>query len=256
MPAKRALVTGASTGIGREFATLLAQAGYDLAIVARSEGPLRSLAADLVARYGIGVESIVCDLGAPGAAQEVAARVPACDVLVNNAGFANNGRYAEIDQDRISSEIRLDVEALAALTRLYLPGMLARKAGKILNVSSTAAFLPGPFMAVYYASKAFVLSFSQALAEEVRATGVTVTCLCPGATATEFFTRAQMQSTLLTRMRMATPAAVAKAGIEGMMRGKAIVIPGAMNHAAAMLSRIAPRRLLIAVSRRLVQRPQ
>lgn len=136
---------------------------------------------------------MVCDLAKAGAADELFARLPACDVLVNNAGFANNGAFAEIPENEILQEVQLDVVTLTELTRLYLAGMLERRSGKILNVASTAAFLPGPNMAVYYASKAYVLSLSEALAYETRGTGVTVTCLCPGATATDFHARAKVE---------------------------------------------------------------
>ncbi len=150
-------------------------------------------------------------------------------------------------------ELQLDVVALTQLARLYLPRMLERRDGKILNVASTAAFAPGPTMAVYYASKAYVLSFSEALAAEVRGTGVTVTVLCPGATATGFQERAKVQSALLVRLGMADAAQVAKAGIEGMMRGKTLVVPGLTNKFVAISPRILPRRLLVWISGKLIE---
>ena len=184
MTRKLALITGASGGIGLEIARLFARDGYDLALVARSADTLEAVAAELRANPNIVVTVFAQDLSVAGAARAVFGRIPACDVLVNNAGFASNGAFVTIDEARMLDEIALDVTALTQLTRLYLPGMIERKYGRILNVASTAAFLPGPTMAVYYASKAYVLSFSEALAEETRGTGVTVTCLCPGATAT------------------------------------------------------------------------
>lgn len=252
--AKLGLVTGASGGIGLEFAKQLAQAGYDLALVARSQGKLETIAVELREEYGISVQVVACDLARPAAARELQSRVPECDVLINNAGFANNGKFAQMDEGHILEEIQLDVVTLTHLTRLYLPGMIDRQDGKILNIASTAGFLPGPNMAVYYASKAYVISFSEALAQEVRGTGVTVTVLCPGATATGFQERAKMESTPLFRLPTAKAADVAKAGIEGMMRGKAVVVPGITNKLVAITPRITPRRLLVAISGRAVER--
>lgn len=251
---KLALVTGASGGIGLEFAKLLAQGGYDLALAARSEEKLQSVAAELAARHGIEAHVIAMDLALADAPAQLFARIPACDVLVNNAGFASNGKFAEIDEQRMLEEMQLDVVTLTRLCRLYLPGMLARGDGKILNVASTAAFLPGPNMAVYYASKTYVLSLSEALAEEVRGTGVTVTVLCPGATETGFQERADVQSALLLKLPMANAAKVAKAGIDGMMRGKAVVVPGIMNKIVAMSPKLTPRSLLVKVSGKAVER--
>ena len=253
MAAKLAVVTGASGGIGLEFAKQLARAGYDLALVARSADKLQSVASQIKTEFGISAEAIALDLSMAGAPHELLARVPACDVLINNAGFANTGKFAEIEEREIMEELALDVVALTQLTRLYLPRMLERRDGKILNVASTAAFAPGPTMAVYYASKAFVLSFSEALAAEVRGTGVTVTVLCPGATATGFQERAKVQSALLVRLGMADAGQVAKAGIDGMMRGKTLVVPGITNKLVAISPRIAPRRLLVWISRKLIE---
>jgi short-subunit dehydrogenase len=254
MMRKVALVTGASGGIGLEFARLLAAAGYDLALVARSGDKLAAIATELQAAHGIAVTAVAQDLSVNGAARIVFDRVPAADILVNNAGFASNGLFAELDERRILDEIALDVTTLTQLTRLYLPQMLARTSGRVLNVASTAAFLPGPNMAVYYAAKAYVLSFSQALAEEMRATGVTVTCLCPGATATGFQTRADVHDTPMMRGPVADAASVARAGFRGMMAGKDIVVPGLANKLVALSPRFSPRRLLLRVSRKLVER--
>lgn len=249
-----ALVTGASGGIGLEFAKLLAQAGYDLALVARSQAKLDAHAVQLRTQFGINVESVALDLSAPEAARALFETVPECDVLVNNAGFATNGKFAEIDEREMLHEMQLDVVTLAHLTRLYLPGMIERGNGKVLNVASTAAFLPGPNMAVYYAAKAFVLSLSEALAEEVRGTGVTVTVLCPGATATGFQERAQMESTMLFKLPLANAAHVARAGFEGMMRGKAVVVPGITNKLVALSPKLTPRSLLVKISGKAVER--
>jgi short-subunit dehydrogenase len=254
MPANTALVTGASGGLGFEFAKLLARDGYNLALVARSAQKLEENARSLRSQFGVKAEAIALDLALPDAAQRVFERIPSCDVLVNNAGFANNGAFARMSETEILEEIQLDVVTLTHLTRLYLPGMLERGHGRVLNVASTAGFLPGPNMAVYYASKAYVLSFSEAIAHEVRGSGVTVTCLAPGATATGFQERANMYSTILFRLPLADAAKVAKAGYEGMKRGKPVVVPGLMNKLVALSPKITPRRLLVAISGAAVKR--
>ncbi len=250
----RAIVTGASGGLGLEFAKLLAAEKYDLVLIARSADKLDAIAADLRERYGVNVETLPLDLSQPGAAATVFARVPECDVLINNAGFATNGRFDEIPDDRIREEVLLDVLTLTELTRAYLPAMRARGAGRVLNVASTAAFLPGPFMAVYYACKAYVLSFSQAITEELRGTGVTVTCLCPGATATGFADRANANATHLFKlMPVADSPSVAHAGYRGMLQGRDLVIPGLFNNLVALGPRLTPRRLLIWISRKTIE---
>lgn len=256
MASSLAVVTGASGGIGLECARLLAQAGYDLALIARSRDRLEAQASELRKRFGIAAAYAALDLTAPGAADEVTARFPDCEVLVNNAGFANSGRFAQLSAQALDEEITLNVAVLTQLTRRYLAGMLTRKRGRILNLGSTAAFVPGPYMAVYYATKAYVLSFSEAIAAETRGTGVTVTVLCPGATATGFQERAGVARSLLIRLGMADAARVAKAGIDGMFRGKTIVIPGTLNKLVAFSPRIAPRALVTAISKRLTAPPQ
>lgn len=254
MSSRLALVTGGSGGIGLELARLFAQAGYDLALVARTQSKLDEAAAALGSKFGISVKTIALDLSQPGAADVVYAQVPTCEVLVNNAGFANNGTFAQMQERVLMEELQVDVVALTQLTRRYLPGMLERGEGKILNLASTAAFLPGPNMAVYYAAKAYVLSFSEALAEEVRGKGVGVTCLCPGATATGFQERANLEGTPLMRLPLADAAKVAKAGFDGLMRGKTVVVPGLSNKLVAVAPRISPRRLLLAISAKSVKR--
>ncbi len=249
-----AVVTGASGGLGYEFAKLLAADGYDLVLVARSGDKLEANATELKTRHGVEVRTMAMDLGVQNAASKVFAEIPQCDVLINNAGFASNGRFTELPEERIREELLLDVVTLTELTRKYLPGMLARREGRILTVASTAAFLPGPFMAVYYAAKAYVLSFSEAVAEEVRGSGVTVTCLCPGATATGFQDRAKVHGTLLMRLPLANARSVARAGYRGMLRGKAVVIPGITNKIVAISPKVTPRRLLLWMSRKAVER--
>lgn len=247
----RAVVTGASGGLGLEFAKLLAADKYDLVLIARSGDKLNAVAAELRDRHGVSVETLPMDLSKPDAAAAVFARVPECDVLINNAGFGTNARFDDISEERIREEVMLGVLTLTELTRAYLPGMRARRAGRILNVASTAGFLPGPFMAVYYACKAYVLSFSQAIAEELRGTGVSATCLCPGATATGFAERAHSANTLLfQRLPVANAASVARAGYACMLRGQDLVIPGLYNKLVWLGPKVTPRRLLLWMSRR------
>ena len=181
-----ALITGASSGLGREFARLFAAAGYDIVLVARRRQELDALAAELPPRHGIRARVLVEDLADPMAPSRIFDHLKSEDVqismLVNNAGFGEKGSFAMLGEKRQMDMLQVNIAALTHLTRLFLPGMLGRRQGRILNVASTAAFLPGPNMAVYFATKAFVLSFSEAIAEEVRGGGVTVTCLCPGPT--------------------------------------------------------------------------
>ena len=245
-----ALVTGASGGIGWELARAFAAGGYDLVLVARSGGKLEELAGELRDRHGAAVRVLAKDLTAAGAPDEIFQELEsagvAVDALVNNAGFATFGPFAETDLESEIEEIRLNVETPTHLTKRFLPGMLARRRGGVLNVASTAAFQPGPLMAVYYATKAYVLSFSEALAEELRGSGVTVTALCPGPTATGFQARAAMQdSGLFTGpLKVMDAAAVARAGYEGFRAGKRIVIPGLINKLGVQSVRVSPRALV------------
>lgn len=251
---KLAVVTGASGGLGFEFASLLAADGYDLALVARSESKLETIAQDLGRRYGIAAAPIPLDLAGVDAAVQLAQRVPRCDVLINNAGFGTNGRFDRIDEERIAQEVLLDVVTLTRLTRAYVGGMIERGHGKILNVASTAGFLPGPFMAVYYASKAYVISFSQALAEEMRGTGVSITCFCPGATATDFAERAGTKETLLFKLPVSPAGAMARAGYDAMQGGRLVNVPWPPSNWFVELSaRLTPRRLLLWFSRKAVE---
>lgn len=245
-----AVVTGASSGIGRELARALAADAHDLVLVARSQERLESLAAELAAEYGIAARVIVADLSSNGAPEAVEGAVSAepgrpVDTLVNNAGFGTYGPFAETPLEESLGVILLNVMALTELAGLFLPGMLERGRGRILNVASTAAFQPGPRMAVYYATKAYVLYFSEAIAQELAGSGVTVTALCPGPTRTEFHTRAEMtDSRLLHKSAMMDAQAVARAGLRGMRRGKRVVVPGAANRFGLLGARLLPRRLL------------
>lgn len=245
-----ALVTGASGGIGLELARLLAADGHDLVLVARSAGKLDELAAELAAER---TRVIVADLSRPDAAAAIHAEVPEVDVLVNNAGVGDFGAFVDADLSKTLAMIQLNVTSLTELTHRYLPGMAARGSGRILNVASTAAFQPGPLMAVYYASKAYVLSFSEALAEELRSTGVTVTAFCPGPTASGFQAGAEMESSKLVQGRtLPTAAAVARSGHAAMLAGKVVSVPGARNKVLVSSVRFSPRPVV----RRLVHKLQ
>jgi hypothetical protein len=239
------LVTGASTGIGRELALIAASRGRPVVLVARSEGKLAELARSIVEAHGVRAEVVVSDLSEPGAPAalfgEMGRRGIEIEVLINNAGFGSLGRFHETPADRALEMLRLNVAALTHLTHLFLPPMLERRRGRILNVASTAGLQPGPWMAVYYASKAYVLSLSEAIAEELLGTGVTVTTLLPGPTRTEFQSRAGMEGSRLFRLGVADARSVAEAGYRGMEAGKVVVIPGLANKALSLLVRLSPR---------------
>ena len=240
---KVTLITGASAGLGVDFARQLAARGEQLVLVARRKERLDALAAELG-----NARALAIDLGEAGAAGRLMANVAAhgetVTCLVNNAGFGLAGRFAELDGARQRSMIDLNCGTLTELAHAVLPAMIAAKAGAILNVASIAAFQPGPGMAVYFATKAFVLSFSEALHEEVRGYGVSVTALCPGPTATEFGEVAGWgESTLIDRFS-ATSADVVCAGIAGMDKSRALIVPGFMNKASAQGHRLLPRWLL------------
>ena len=249
-----ALVTGASSGIGREITKLLAQDGYDLVLVARGAGKLEELARDLTADSHVRVQVLPKDLADPDAPAAIAAALAAAgvaiDVLVNNAGFGVYGPFAETSGAEELELLRVNVLAPTDLTKRFLPGMLSRRRGAILNVASTAAFQPGPLMAVYYASKAYLLSFSEALANELAGSGVTVTALCPGPTITNFQKKAGMETTRLFSSPLVMDARrVALAGIAGMKRGQSIVVPGILNKLLVQSVRLSPRRLVTRVAR-------
>jgi len=254
MTAGTALITGASSGIGLELARLFARDGYDLVLVARRREKLEALGKDLTQRHGISCRAIAADLADPTAPAALVRQVEAAsvqvDVLVNNAGFGELGLFAETDLETARGMIEVNVTALTALTKLLLPGMLARRRGRVLNVASTAGFAPGPLMAVYYATKAYVISFSEALAEELRGSGVSVTVLCPGPTITEFQSVAHMESTRLFRMPGVMDAvSVARAGYAGLMRGKRMVVPGLLNQVLPLVIRFSPRAVVVRVAR-------
>jgi short-subunit dehydrogenase len=247
-----ALITGASSGIGRELARLFAGDGADLVLVARSQERLRELAATLEAEHGIRVRVLAADLARPGSAGEIAEMLARegvlVDVLVNNAGFGAHGQVAGIGVQRQLDVIEVNVAALTRLTALFLPGMLERRHGAVLNVASTAAFQPGPNQAVYCATKAYVLSFTEALAEETRGSGVRVSCLAPGATDTQFAEQADMTGTRAFRLGVMAAAPVARAGHDGLRKGKTLVIPGLRNRLLTLAVRVSPRAVVTRVA--------
>jgi len=255
---KTALITGASGGIGYELALHFARDRFDCILVARSRDKLDELAARLESEFRVKTLVVARDLSKPTAVDEIYEEVSAAsmsiDVLVNNAGFPVYGRFVDTDWQTELDMLQVNVVALTALTKLFVRGMVERRNGRILNLASTAAFVPGPLMAVYYASKAYVLSFSQALANELQGTGVTVTALAPGPTRTGFQKRGVMEDSRLVRGQIADAKSVATAGYRGMMRGKTIVIPGFSNKLIPWVARVSPRGAVTRVVRRMQER--
>jgi uncharacterized protein len=261
MPPKRngihrptALVTGGSGGIGLELAKVLARNGFDLVLVARKRDTLEAAAGQLEGKFDIRAHVFAADLRRREAPQEIFdflqnENIP-IEVLVNNAGFGLGGEFSETAVERELEMIQVNIVALTHLTKLFLAPMIKRKSGRVLNVASTAAFQPGPLMAVYYATKAYVLSFSEALSEELRNTEVTVTALCPGPTHTDFADTAEMGSSrLFNTFGIADAADVAKYGYDAMMSGKRLAIPGIKNKILAQANRLAPRSLSAKIAR-------
>jgi hypothetical protein len=255
MAKQTALITGASAGLGREYARLFAKDGHDLVLVARRRERLDELARELAAAQGTTCMVIAADLAAPSAGQQVADQVQSAgrsiDFLVNNAGFGRRGPFAQSDVRLQLEMIDVNMRALVELTRLFLPGMLERKQGRVLNIASIAGFVPGPFMATYYASKAFVVSFTEALAQELRGTGVTATASCPGPTATEFADVAGSGKSNLFRRPVADAASVARHGYRAMLAGTVVAIPGLKNKLSVQSVRIAPRAVVRAIAAKL-----
>ena len=255
MTVETVLITGASAGIGWELARLFAAAKSNLVLVARRRERLEELAAELRKQHGVEVHVVAADLARADAPEVIVDRLArdgaAIDVLVNNAGFGALGPVTELDVQRQLDMVQVNVAALTHLTRLLLPGMIERRRGGILNVGSTAGFQAGPFMAVYYATKAYVLSFSEALADELAGRGVTVSCLCPGPTLTEFAETAKMADALLFKLQPMTARQVASAGYRGFRRGKLLVVPGWLNCLGSMGVRFVPRSVARAIARRL-----
>lgn len=256
MREQTALITGASSGIGLELSRLFAGDGYHLALAARSAQKLESLAAELRQAHGVEVTVVPLDLSVPGAASEVFETLKARGVdihfLVNNAGFGIHRPLAETPPDELTQMLQVNTVTLSELTRLFLPAMRARKFGRILNIGSTGSFSPAPYMAAYVASKAFVLSFSEGLAEELRGSGVTVTALCPGVTPTGFQERAQVGNMPLTRYGIVSAAQVAAAGYKALMSGRRVVVPGFANQLLVWSMGITPRFIAMPLARRLM----
>ncbi|HYM08218.1 MAG TPA: SDR family oxidoreductase [Terriglobales bacterium] len=253
-PSSTALITGASGGIGYELARLFAGDHHNLVLVARNGPRLAQVADELQRQFGITVRTFALDLTEPDAPRSLFAQLQtqgiAVDILVNNAGYGQFGEFADVAAEESLGQIQLNITALTYLTRLFLAPMLERHSGRIMNVASTAGFQPGPLMAVYYATKAYVISFSEALANELAGKGVTVTCLCPGATETGFAGRAgNDQTRLFKSLRPMDAKAVARAGYRGLLKGKTLVIPGMRNWLVAESVRFSPRKMVTAVSR-------
>ena len=244
---RRALVTGASSGLGAAFAEALARRGFDLVIVARRRERLEALADDLRDRHGVTVHVLAADLTQATDLQAVESRMAsdaALTVLVNNAGFGTTGRFAALDPDHDEAEIRLNVVALSRLTRAALPGMIARGLGGIINVSSVSGLLPGPYHATYGASKAFVNSFTEALHEELRGTGVRVQALCPGFTRTEFQERAGVAARNVPSFAWMSPEYVVEASLNALRHGTLVCVPGPVYQLLTALIAVLPRSLV------------
>lgn len=253
-----ALITGASSGIGIELAREAAKDGHDLVLVARRREPMQALATELNAA-GAEVTVISADLGKAGGAaalmEIVESRGLELDVLINNAGLGDTGRFDQADPERITSMLQVNIVALTELTRLVLPKMVAKGRGRIMLVASTAAFQPGPGMAVYYASKAYVLSFGRAIGYELRGTGVTVTILSPGPTETEFVKVAHMEGVALFDgpMPIMSAADVARRGYQAMRAGRSEIVTGLLNTIIAFSTRFTPTAVLLMIAGRLNQ---
>jgi short-subunit dehydrogenase len=243
-----AVITGASSGIGAEMARVFAARGYDIVLVARREERLQALAAEIRAGHPVAIDVVTLDLEDPEApadlVETLAGRGVAIHTLVNNAGFGLRGKFASLPYERQIGMIELNVTALTKLCRMVLPGLVERKRGGIINVASTAAFQAGPNMAVYYATKAYVLSLSEALHEEAKPHGVVVSALCPGPTDTEFAATADMEMKRIFRFGMRPVAEVARAAVDGYEAGRAIVIPGLPNRLGSIGSKLFPRALV------------
>jgi len=252
-----ALITGASSGIGYELAKLFAKDKYDLIIVARNEKNLELTKTELTKMYGVEVTAIVKDLSHINSGfelyREIQAMNKTVDVLVNNAGFGNFGPYVESSFDKEDAMMQVNMVALAQLTKFFLKDMVTRNSGKIMNVASVAGFLSGPYMAVYYATKAFVLSFSMAISKEVEKTGVTVTTLCPGTTETAFFKEDTLQKSTIAKMHKWPASRVAEMGYDGLMKGKRIVVATSFTNRLALElgTRLLPRSILMNVTKKI-----
>ncbi|MFN4080066.1 MAG: SDR family NAD(P)-dependent oxidoreductase [Saprospiraceae bacterium] len=260
MQNRTALITGASSGIGLELAKCFAADGFRLILTARTESALRELATELSRQYGAQAHVIVKDLSDYRQAREIFEETERqglqVDYLVNNAGFGDFGLFHQSDWDKQERMINLNITALTYLTRLYLPGMVARRFGRVMNVASTAAFQPGPFMSVYFATKAYVLHFTEAIANELEGTGVSATAFCPGPTESAFAAAAAMQdSKTFKGQKLPDARTVAQAGYKALMRGAgAVYIPGWANRLLVFSTRLAPRWVVAKIARRMLDK--
>jgi short-subunit dehydrogenase len=258
---KTALITGASGGIGYELAKLFAKDHHNLVLVARSAPKLTQFADELQRQFGVSAKAVPLDLTAAPAPQILFDQLQregiAVDILVNNAAYGVLGEFSKISLEENLGQVQLNITALTHLTKLFLGPMIDRHSGRIMNVASTAGFQPGPLMAVYYATKAYVISFSEALANELKNTGVTATCLCPGATDTGFQGRAGIENTKLFKtLRPMDAKTVARDGYRGLMAGKTLVISGFRNWLLAESLRFSPRKLVTAISRKVLDKAE
>jgi len=256
---KTALITGASSGIGLELARIHAAKGGNLVLVARSKSKLDELKAELENSYGISVYVIEKDLSLTNSPNEVYAEVKqqniTIDYLINNAGFGDSGLFFESNWEKQEQMINLNITTLTHFTRLFLKDMVDRRSGKIMNIASTASFQPGPTMSVYCATKSYVLSFSEAISNEVKEFGVTVTALCPGATVSGFQAAASLEgSNLFEGKKLPSSKEVAEYGYKAMMKGKVVVIHGLMNSIMAGSIRFAPRWLVVKIARKMLEK--
>lgn len=252
---KTALITGASSGIGEELAHILARNKTNLVLTARSEDKLKITADSLEKQYGIKVHVVAADLSETKGVEAVYAYCTqhhlAIDYLINNAGFGDGGDFDSGEWRTYAQMIDLNVKSLTHLCHLFLPQMRARKYGKILNVASIAAFMPGPGMNVYFATKAYVLHFSEALNIELKGSGVSVTALCPGPTNTQFFDTAKMNNASLTKMGLQSVQEVANYGYKSMMRGKRVAIPGLKNSVTVCITKFIPRKWVMLITQKM-----
>ena len=259
-PTSTALITGASSGIGAEIARELAKRGHGVTLVARREERLRALAAELGDGHGVRAEALGADLADASARDALPARIAELglevEILVNNAGFGGGGDLADADREYLVRMVRLNCEALLDLQCRYLPGMIERRAGAVINLASTAAFQPLPGTAVYAATKAFVLSLSEAAHTELREAGVSVTAVCPGPVKTEFVEAAGLDDATdnLPGMFWTPVETVARDAVEGAAKGKRVVVPGLMNRAGAFSGQHAPRALALPLVKRIWRR--
>jgi len=248
-----ALVTGASSGLGAEFARQLAHQGTNLVLTSRNEVKLRRVAEDLARVNGVSTHAIAADLGVPGGARQLLDRLEALDLpilhVINNAGFGSAGPFANSDPEREERMVRVNVESVVSVARYFLPRLLTRGQGGLIQVASTSAFQPTPLMATYGATKAFVLSFSLSVAEELRGSGVRVTVLCPGPVPTGFQEAAGIHASSLLRFAKLEPNDVVETALEGYRRGKTIVVPGAVNSVQTAAVRVLPRQVVVRAAR-------